>query len=121
MVLVLLEVPEPLIVNVSLGLVRDVIPPDTAVWILLLRACIPATIVWSAPTSTPPVIAVPILIVEPFKPVKSSFKPSADLDNAESVAASSLRSIVFSSEIVIASPAVSESCLSSTEVCKIQY
>lgn len=114
-----LEVPVPVTVTVSSGLVNDVIPPETAVWILSLRACIPAAIVCSAPIFTPPVMAVPTLTVEPLTPLRSNLRPSADLESAVSDAGSSLTSITFSSEIETASPSVRISCFSPTEVVKL--
>ena len=113
-----LEVPVPVTVIVSSGLVSDVIPPDTAVWILSLRACIPAAIVWSAPISAPPVMATPTFTVEPFTPLRSNLRPSADFDSASFEAGSNLTSITFSSVIETALPGVNSSCLPPTDVCK---
>lgn len=114
-----LEVPVPVIVIVSSGLVSDVIPPDTAVWILSLRACIPAATVWSAPISTPPVIAVPTLIFAPVILDIWARRPLADFVNNCPATSSTLTSITFSSVIETASPGVNSSCLPPTEVVKL--
>ena len=113
-----LEVPVLVIVIVSSGLVSDVIPPATAVLILSLRACIPAAIVWSAPISAPPVMETPTFTVEPFIPLRSNLRPSADFDSASFEAGSNLTSITFSSVIETALPGVNSSCLPPTDVCK---
>ena len=113
-----LEVPSPVTLIVLSGLVIDVMPPATAVLILSLRAFIPSATVWSAPISAPPVIATPTFTVEPFIPLRSNLRPSADFDNAASEAGSNLTSITFSSVIEIAWPSVRASCLPPTDVCK---